>query len=99
MGETHHQWNGGTVPYGPGWNDAKKEAVRERDNRECQGCGMPESKQIEQFGRKLPIHHKQKARDFDDPEKRNAMDNLVALCDGGCHAEAERMAPLYPFAD
>lgn len=98
-GENHPNWAGGTFPYGPGFNEAKKEAVRERDDRECQGCGMPEADHIERFGQKLSVHHKQKARQFEDPRKRNCMSNLVSLCQSGCHQLADRMAPLYPFAE
>lgn len=98
-GDGNHNWKGGLFPYGSGWNETKKEAVRERDEYECQGCGMEQTEHLDRFGRKLHVHHKQKARAFDDPEERNSMANLVSLCQGGCHQTAERMSPLYPFAD
>lgn len=100
-GPKNHNWVDGEYEqqYGSGFNEAKKEAVRERDNRECQGCGMAEAEHLERQGAKLSVHHKQKARHFDDPTQRNAMSNLVSLCEYGCHQLADRMAPLYPFAD
>lgn len=95
-GENHPLFEGGRPNYGPGWNDSKKEAVRERDDRTCQHCGMSEEDHLEKFGRKHSVHHIQKARSFDDPEKRNAMSNLITLCHGDCHARFEQMAPLRP---
>lgn len=90
VGEDHPLWKPDSNPqYGPGWNEKKKERVRERDNRECQVCGDESS------GEKLNVHHIQQARTFDDPEKRNAMENLIALC-RACHQRVEKFAPLLP---
>jgi len=94
-GENSPVWNGGHYRYGPGWNERKKTAVRERDNYECQDCGMDQDDHLDEYGRKLPVHHLIPARDFDNPEKRNAMDNLITLCDR-CHPVWEKMAPLRP---
>lgn len=96
-GVDHPNWNGGTFPYGPGWNDAKKEQIRERDGRECQSCGRSEEEHIELYDKKHTVHHIQKARNFDDPEQRNHPDNLITLCETGeCHHKWEMMAPLRP---
>lgn len=99
-GEDHPRWTGDYVDqfdYGPGWNEAKKEAVRERDDRTCQQCGRTEEEHLERYGTKHVVHHIQKARTFDDPEKRNAMDNLVTLCNSvDCHHRWEKMSPLRP---
>ena len=96
-GEDNPLWKGGTFPYGSGWNDAKKEQVRERDGRECQCCGRAEEEHIELYGRKHSVHHIQKARDFDDPEQRNHPDNLITLCESKeCHKRWEQMSPLRP---
>lgn len=94
--EEHPMYAGGTFPYGPGFEDDKKEAVRERDGRECQHCGRSEERHIEEYGMKHHVHHIKKARSFDDPEKRNAMDNLVTLCIGECHSAWEKLSPLQP---
>lgn len=95
-GENHPNWNGGTFPYGPGWNDAKKEQVRERDGRCCRECGRTEEEHVEKFGSKHAVHHIQRARSFDDPEERNAPENLITLCRWTCHSKWERMSPLRP---
>lgn len=98
-GDQNPNWMGGTAEYGPGWNDAKKELVRERDGRVCQnpGCGRGEKEHVEQFGKKHSVHHIQKARTFDNPEKRNHPDNLITLCETReCHYRWEQMSPLRP---
>lgn len=93
-GDAHPIWNGGLTDYGKGWNREKKRAVRERDGHECQSCGMPQSKHLEVYGERLHVHHIVKAREFDDAGKRNAMENLIALC-GSCHVKWEGI-PLRP---
>jgi len=94
-GENHPCWEGGRAPYGSGWSKRKRERVRERDGRECQSCGMAESEHRDRYNRRLHVHHIQKARQFDDPEQRNAMENLVTLC-LSCHNYWEQMTPLRP---
>jgi len=96
VGQSHPCWEGGRPSYGSGWNENKKERVRERDGRTCQECGRGEAEHIELFGRKHSVHHIEKARTFDDPSERNAMENLITLCCGECHQTWERMAPLRP---
>jgi hypothetical protein len=91
IGEDHHNWNGGSVPYGEGWTEEKRETVRDRQDRQCASCDVHE----EQLSMRLDVHHIVKARSIDDPAKRNALDNLVALC-RPCHAEWERFSPLCP---
>jgi len=91
VGPAHHQWEGGTPPYGEGWNERKREAVRERQDRRCAGCGVHQ----DSCQHRLSVHHIQKAKAFEDPQQRNALENLVALCQE-CHAEWERFAPLRP---
>lgn len=95
-GENSPTWAGGYANYGKGWNEAKKESVRERDDRKCQHCGRTEEEHIEKFGGRHVVHHIQKARSFDDPEKRNHEDNLITLCRGECHRIWEQMSPLRP---
>jgi 5-methylcytosine-specific restriction endonuclease McrA len=80
--------------YGAGWNEDKREAVRERDNRECVACGLDERMHVEKYGRKLNVHHIVPAREFDDAERRNAMGNLISVCIP-CHRRWEGI-PLRP---
>lgn len=87
-GEKHPLWKPETK-YGKGWNEEKRETVRERDGRVCQYCGD------ESDNGKLDVHHIQPADSFDDPEKRNATENLIALC-RACHRRVEKFAPLLP---
>lgn len=95
-GENSAQWKGGVSKYTKKFTKAKKAAVRERDDRECQHCGRSEAEHVDLYGRKHHVHHIQKARTFDDPEEANAMDNLVTLCMVDCHAAWERVSPLRP---
>lgn len=96
-GDENPVWEGGQFPYGPGWTDTKKEAVRERDGRECQHCGRGEEEHLELFGRKHTVHHIHSARALvDTPYDQNDMENLVTLCTGECHAKWEKMSPLRP---
>ena len=80
--------------YGPGWDEEKREAVRERDGRRCVVCDMSESEHLEKCGRKLNVHHIIPARQSDDPEEHNALRNLISLC-AGCHRKWEGI-PLRP---
>lgn len=95
VGDDHPRWNGGEYAYGEGWNEAKREAVRDRDDNRCCLCGMTQREHRDERGSKLPVHHVRKARNVEDPEDRNAMDNLITLCHK-CHSIAEQMAPELP---
>lgn len=98
-GDDHPNWSetppSKAVSYGLGWNESKRESVRERDGRACQGCGRSEDTNLDEFGVKLHVHHITPARDFDNPRERNAMENLISLC-SVCHPQWERMSPLRP---
>ena len=96
VGERHHDFEGGPVPYGPGFHEAKKEAVRDRDDRRCQHCGKTEAEHVAEHGSKHIVHHIRKARHVDNAEERNAMNNLVTLCRGSCHQTWEQLSPLRP---
>ena len=91
-GEKHHWWNGGGCDvYGKGWNQRKKRSVRERDGYECVDCGTTQDEHKAEQGEKLHVHHLLKARNVDDPEERNAAENLVTLC-RDCHRKWERVS-------
>lgn len=100
-GEGHPQWDPDSMrneySYGPGWNERKRERVRERDDRRCQNCGRTEEEHLEIYGTKHHVHHIQKARSFDDPQRRNRMENLITLCTADeCHNRWEKISPLRP---
>lgn len=62
--------------------------VFERDNFECQECGMTQEQHFILFNRRLDIHHKDfKGRRH--PEPNNDVDNLVTVC-LRCHARIHR---------
>lgn len=92
-GEKNPSWSGGRVPYGPGWNKRKRQQVRERDSYTCQnaGCSVTQEDHLNRYGEKLHVHHLKKARDIDDPEARNAKENLITLC-CECHPQWEKIA-------
>jgi len=79
--------------YGEGWDKKKKKAVRERDGKVCQNptCGISQKKSIEKYNQKLNVHHLIKAKDIENPQARNAMENLVTLCKK-CHYRWEKMS-------
>lgn len=101
-GSNHHSWKGGQAHYGPGWNETKRQAVRDRDDYTCQDprCSVTQTDHLDEYGQKLHVHHLQKARDIDDPELRNAKDNLITLC-SDCHRRWEKIADagLVPEVD
>jgi len=78
-GASNSAWRGGISrePYSWEFNDELKEAVRKRDDYQCQFCGAP---QIE-CGRSLDIHHVDYNKKNSDPV------NLVTLC-RGCNVRA-----------
>ncbi|WP_232701152.1 HNH endonuclease [Halobacterium wangiae] len=79
VGEDHHQWRGGTVPYGPTWWAVRRTAL-ERDNYECQKCGAG----VAELGRNPDVHHIEPVREFENPEAAHQLDNVICLC-RPCH--------------
>ena len=101
VGENHHSWKGGGPRYyGFNWQRQRR-AIRERDDDTCQICGRDGDDHIEEYDRKLPVHHITPFRTFRpfesraDYERANADSNLITLCIP-CHRKADRMAPLLP---
>jgi len=92
-GPEHPNWNGGKRAYGPGWHERKRREVRARDGHTCQDprCSVTQSEHVEKYGESLHVHHLRKALDVDDPEERNAKENLITLC-RDCHRRWEKMA-------
>ncbi len=65
-----------------------KQLVLERDNFECQECGMSQQQHIILFNFQLIVHHKDgKGRRSEDIN--NDMDNLITLC-VKCHGRIHR---------
>lgn len=85
----------GLEDYGPGWDESKKQNVRQRDNCQCQDCGMGQALHLEKYDTRLHVHHIVPARKFDDAASRNDPENLITLC-VTCHGKWEQVAGLSP---
>lgn len=97
IGQDHPAWNGGDIPYGPGWTEDKRRAVRKRDGHECAICGLSQSEHRDRYNERLHVHHIQPAREFEkDNPAKNEMENLITLCNP-CHSRWEGI-PLRPQA-
>jgi len=77
-GKGNWNWQGGKSfeEYTINFNKELKELIRQRDNYQCQLCGMPECENI----KKLCVHHI-------DYDKKNCLpSNLISLC-RSCHTK------------
>jgi 5-methylcytosine-specific restriction endonuclease McrA len=83
VGESHHQWEGGTINYGAGWWQTRKKALR-RDNFRCQNCGRTSEK----IGRNPDVHHLTPVREFEKPSDAHTLGNVISLC-RRCHRLVE----------
>jgi hypothetical protein len=72
QGELNGNWKGGLsfLPYSSEFNYRTKESIRERDNRQCQKCGILET----EHPIKLAIHH------VDYNKQKCCSNNLITLC-------------------
>jgi hypothetical protein len=87
-GENHPLWKEDVVStYGPNWNSQRRCALQ-RDNHECQDCGLSREQHYEQYGTDLEVHHITPIRTFEDTEDANELENLVTLCTE-CHMSRE----------
>jgi hypothetical protein len=64
----------GYFPYSSEFNYNLKYQIRERDNFECQNCGMTEEEHLSVYGRVLEVHH------IDYNKDHNLDYNLITLC-------------------
>lgn len=88
-GEDHHRWKGGyELTYGPEWPEKRQEAL-ERDDHECQDCGMDREEHQAVFNYDLEVHHIQPFKTFDDTEEAHQLTNLITLCTN-CHMNREQ---------
>jgi len=76
-------WQGGIskLPYAFEFDSKLKESIRERDNYECQNCGMTEEEHLIVKGQNLSIHH------IDYNKKNCKENNLITVCDS-CNSRA-----------
>lgn len=80
-GKNNGNWKGGVYEkyydgtYGWKWTKIR-EKVLERDNYECQKCGLSNHEHINKYKQGLQIHHK-----IEYPKsKEHNLDNLISLC-------------------
>jgi len=71
------------------WDNAmfggNAQVALERDNFQCQECGMTQEQSIIIFGRRLSVHHKDVTGvNSKKEDKNNDVDNLITLC-SHCH--------------
>lgn len=83
VGERHHQWEGGTFPYGEDWWPTRRQALI-RDEYTCQICGAGQKA----LGRKPVVHHIKRVRDFAHPTDAHYLENVISLC-RSCHRLVE----------
>ena len=75
-GEKNGNWRGGTsfLPYPIKFNKELKERIHQRDDYVCQLCEKTKDEELEDFGKKLAVHHV-------DYNKENCEEiNLITLC-------------------
>lgn len=76
IGENHSCWIDGRSyePYSSKFTEKLKEKIRKRDKDKCQKCGKTGKEELNEFNRKLAVHHI-------DYDKQNCNeDNLITLC-------------------
>lgn len=87
-GERSPHWKGGTENYyGPLWRTRRQQAI-ERDDRQCQKCGMSLERHVAEHGAELHVHHIVRYADFDDDETAHSLNNLITVC-YSCHGDIE----------
>jgi len=87
-GEDSHHWKGGSIGYyGPTWYSQRRNAI-ERDDEQCQDCGLTRDEYYDEYGRDLEVHHITPIRTFTDTEEANQLSNLITLCKS-CHIQRE----------
>lgn len=95
LGEQNRAWKGGYEGlYSGGWVKTR-EAALDRDDHQCQSCGVGESTHKSQFGQGLHVHHITPYVEFSDPQCANELTNLVTLC-RDCHYNKWEGVPVRP---
>lgn len=101
-GPNHPAWKGGydNFSYGPNWTEQREKAL-ERDQYQCQLCGMHESEHHDRYNQSLHVHHLISINYFhpidseEGYENMNRVSNLVSLC-YRCHSIWEGI-PVRPI--
>lgn len=87
-GKDHWHYRGSEpVQYGQKWQRIRVEAIQ-RDNEQCQDCGLTRDEHYNKYDRDLEVHHLTPIRTFDDTEQANQLSNLITVCKS-CHIKRE----------
>jgi hypothetical protein len=78
-GKNNINWVEGEYSIYSDWEKHRKKAL-ERDEHQCQICGLSNEEHKEKFGRGIHVHHIIPIRIFEDPEDANGLNNLITLC-------------------
>jgi 5-methylcytosine-specific restriction endonuclease McrA len=79
--------------HGTDW-ESIRQRVLERDDNQCQRCGISHQEHQERDDLFPPdgglhVHHQVKAKEFESRQAANSLDNLQALC-APCHRQVEQ---------
>ena len=76
VGEKHPNWKGGLSfePYDSNFTEKFKKLIRKRDGYICMKCDKPEHQELQEFKRKLAIHH------INHDKKCTIPENCCTLC-------------------
>lgn len=75
-----------TKHYGNSQFQELRQKALERDNHECQRCGISAEEHRQDVGIGLSVHHIQDVDEFETPEDADTLDNLETLC-SSCHGK------------
>jgi len=98
-GEDSPHWTGGKSSwYGPNWHTQRSKCL-ERDNHECQVCGMDQKEHKEKYNEELHAHHITPRTHYIENgtvnnKCANRLENLITLC-RDCHTDWEGI-PVIP---
>ncbi len=74
--------------YSTKWWHKRRREVLERDNYECQVCGLTNQESKDKTDFELDIHHKEPLKNFEDKKEGSKISNLITLC-RKCHRKIE----------
>jgi hypothetical protein len=86
-----HGVTDGRQLYEGNWLTQRRKALV-RDDWQCTECSMSDDKHADRYGWRLEVHHRTKARWFDDLEWANRLENLQTVC-RSCHRAVKLETP------
>lgn len=91
-GENNPNWRGGTSaePYAFEFDAVLKDQIIQRDEYHCQMCRLLEQEHLQQYGKRLSVHH------IDYDKRNNDPSNLIALCQR-CHTKTNHRRQYHKY--